>query len=601
MKKQSDSKHKKSREKVVSGFFSLIVPTFKRHKKRLFFGFSALFIVDFLQLMIPRVLKVGVDGLAEATISETRLLLLALLIVAIAIIVGISRYIWRNLILGFSRMLERDIRERIFSHILKMDLPFFEQQTTGKLMAHISNDVSAIQTACGMGLVAGIDGLVMSLVAIILMMSINIKLTLLVLLPMPFLAICTLLLSSRIHKKFDAVQSQFGLLTEFVRTTLVSIHFIKAYGIERFQTKSFDKLGRQYVRSNLSAAMLMGFMFPISTLVGNTGLLLVLYYGGTLVIENQITIGDFVAFTTYLYMLIWPIMAVGWVANLFQRGATSIDRIYTLLSKRALLSDSSDNEQMANLQPRFGIKHLTFAYPGAKRDILQDITLSIEPGILGITGPTGSGKSTLCKVLSRLYPVPDGAISLDDHDVNDLPLSAIRQKIGYVGQEPFLFSDSILSNIRFGIPDATLEDVQKCAKIAGVHNDILSFTDGYDTIIGERGVTLSGGQKQRVALARALLYDREILIIDDGLSALDVDTENEVFEKLKHHLKGKTVVIVSHRIKLLSMTDRVIILDEGQMVIEGTHEQLLQANSFYQAMHDKQIKNRPEVFMEDKR
>lgn len=578
------------RSHKIADLMSLVIPAFRRHRLRLLIGFIALISVDFMQLMIPRVLKVGVDGLSNQDITSSRLFQLSLIIVFIGLTVAVLRFLWRNLIIGFSRLLERDVRERIFNHTLKMDTAFFEQQTTGKIMAHISNDLNAVQMACGMGMVAAIDGFVMSSAAIILMLFINVKLTLLALLPMPLLILSTRILSSRLHRRFNTVQEEFGLLTEFVRSTLVSIRLIKGYSMEAFQADAFDKLGRNYVKSNLQVAMIQGFMFPASTLVGNLGLLLVLFYGGRLVVLEVITIGDFVAFTTYLYMLIWPIMAVGWVANLVQRGLTSLDRIYTLLLRKPLLHDV-DREVNRQLAPWFSLKNLSFNYPGSKITVLDAVSLEISPGILGITGPTGSGKSTLCKLLARLYPVADGSLFLDSEDVNSLPLDTVRSMISYAGQEPVLFSDTILSNIAFGKPDADHQEVRRCAEIAGVHDDIMGFKDGYDTMIGERGVTLSGGQKQRIALARALLYDRPVLLIDDGLSAVDVRTENHVLEALRSHFGNKTVVIVSHRIKLLSMTDRVVIIDDGKVAMEGSHDQLLSESPFYLAMHNKQVKS----------
>lgn len=568
----------------------LLLPTFRSNRLRLVAGFSALILVDLLQLTIPRIIKYAVDGLETLTITTTGLLQLGGLILVIASLVVVLRFTWRYLIIGFSRFLERAIRNRIFSHILKMDMPFFEKHSTGDLMAHSSNDLAAVQMACGMGMVAAIDALVMSLAAIGFMVAIHPGLTLLALLPMPLLAVSTRILSGKLHKRFATVQGQFSALTEFSRSTLISVGLIKAYTMENFQTERFDALGKEYVRSNLRVAAIQGLISPLATLVGSIGMLMVLFFGGRLVITNTITLGDFVAFITYLYMLIWPMMAIGWVANLVQRGLTSLGRIYNLVNSRSVLPDPvlPFEPEMFN-KPGFELKNLTFSYSSQSSPVLNKLTISFGPGIHGITGRTGSGKSTLCKVLARLYPLEDGTLFFGGTDVNQLPLQFIRSHIGYVGQEPVLFSDTIAANIALGRADASREEIIQAAVNAAIHEDILELKNGYDTMTGERGVKLSGGQRQRLALARALLCDRPVLIIDDGLSAVDVATEHEVFAGLRRHFEGKTVLIVSNRIKLLSMTDQIIILADGSIENEGNHEQLLEENLLYQSMFLKQM------------
>lgn len=557
-------------------------------------GLAALILVDFLQLIIPRFIKQGVDALETLSTTPSGLLRLAGLILMIAVLVVALRFTWRYLIIGFSRLLEQTVRNQIFSHILKMDAPFFERRTTGDLMAHSSNDLSAVQMACGMGLVAAVDALVMSLAAIGFMIAIHPQLTLLALLPMPFLAVATRILSGKLHRRFAKVQEEFSDLTEFSRSNLISIGLIKAYTMEGFQTGRFDNLGKKYVRSNLRVAVIQGLITPLATLVGSTGMLMVLYYGGLLVIETTITLGDFVAFITYLYMLIWPMMAIGWVANLVQRGLTSLGRIYDLVTSQAMLPDPVPAQELKRLvQPGFQLSHLTFSYPSGRTAALHDISLDLGPGIHGITGRTGSGKSTLCRVLTRLYPLTDGMLRFGGQEVNHLPLAFIRSHIGYVGQEPVLFSDTIAANIALGRPEASREEIIRAAGNAAVHDDIMALKDGYDTLIGERGVKLSGGQRQRLALARALLCDRPVLIIDDGLSAVDVATEHEVFAGLRRHFQGKTVVIVSNRIKLLSMTDHIIILADGAIQDEGQHEHLLAVNVLYRKMFEKQMQQDP--------
>jgi ATP-binding cassette, subfamily B, multidrug efflux pump len=573
----------------LSQLLSHLTPLFRKYKVRLFLGFAALIAVDFLQLTIPRLLKKGVDSLAAGTADQAILLRYGLFIILIAFFVIILRFIWRYTIIGFSRYLERAIRNRIFAHIVKLDTPFFERRTTGDIMAHASNDLNAIQMACGMGLVAAVDALVMSVAAIAFMAVIHAKLTFLALLPMPFLAIFTRILSARLHRRFTTVQEQFSLLTEFSRSTLVSVKLIKAYTMEKFQTREFDKLGRNYVKSNIRVARIQGLMFPIATLVGNMGMLLILFFGGRLVITGEISMGDFVAFITYLYMLIWPMMAIGWVTNLVQRGMTSLTRIDNLLSESSQLPDP-EGPLLPEKESLFELRNLTFTYPTANRPALKDVSLIIGPGIHGITGRTGSGKSTICKVLARLYPVPDGSVFFGGHDINTLAIDTICSHIAYVAQEPTLFSNSIAANIKLGNPDADDEQMRQAAKLAAIHDDIMAFPDQYQTIIGERGVKLSGGQRQRLALARALLIQRPVLLIDDGLSAVDVETEHEIFAKLRDHLQDKTVVIVSNRLKLLTMTDHTVILDDGAIAFNGKHEQLLEESSFYRTMFEKQMR-----------
>ena len=570
---------------------SLLGTTYRRHRWRLFAGFIALLSVDFLQLTIPRIIKRAVDGLESGNTGNSQLLYLGGLIILIALFVVFLRFTWRYLIIGFSRLIERDIRNRIFSHILKMDGPFFEKRTTGDLMAHSSNDLSAVQMACGMGMVAAVDALVMLVAAIGFMIAIHPLLTFLALLPMPLLAISTTVLSGKLHKRFSTVQSQFSLLTEFSRSTLVSIGLIKSYTMERFQTDHFDKLGKKYVKANLRVAMIQGLISPVATLVGNLGMLVVLFFGGKLVIESKITLGDFVAFIVYLYMLIWPVMAIGWVTNLVQRGATSLGRIYELISSSALVQNPEKGPDSDASYPGFSLKNLTFFYPSATLPALKEISLEFGPGIHGITGRTGSGKSTLCKLLTRLYPTKGGQLFFAGHDANHFPLSQIRSQVGYVSQEPILYSATIAENISLGHPEASMEEIRKAAQNAAIHRDILSFEKGYQTLIGERGVKLSGGQRQRLALARALLCDRQVLLIDDGLSAVDVETEQEVFDGLKHYFKNKTVIIISNRTKLLSMTDRIIVLAEGQVENIGSHKKLLAENTLYRSMYDKQMRH----------
>ena len=572
---------------TLASLLRLLRPAFRSHWLRLACGFLALIAVDLLQLIIPRFVKSAVDGLSAGTATSPMLLTLSVYVLVVAVLVAVLRFVWRYLIIGFSRILEKKLRDRLFDHVLRMDQPFFERWTIGDLMAHASNDLATVQMACGMGLVAAVDALVMSSAALGFMLAINVKLTLIALLPMPILIVCTRILSGRLHHRFNLVQEQFSLLTEFARANLVSIRLIKAYTLERFQEGRFQALGEAYAQSNLKVAAIQGLLFPLATLVGNVGMLLLLYYGGALVIDGQITIGSFVAFVSYLYMLIWPMMAVGWVANLAQRGITSLRRIHLLFDQQPVVSTGPTQEVPRAATTTYACRQLSFTYPAAVRPALTKLNLKIGPGLVGMAGRTGSGKSTLCKLLLRMYPVADGMLYFRGMDVNRLSQAGIRQCIAYVGQEPVVFADTIAANIALGRPEATMAEVETAARAAAIDADILGFADGYQSVIGERGVKLSGGQRQRLALARALLCDRPLLIIDDALSAIDVETEQQVLQGILATLQGKSVLLISHRVNILRHADRIVLLDEGRIVDEGRHEDLL-GNPFYRVMAEKQ-------------
>ncbi|MGA7877391.1 MAG: ABC transporter transmembrane domain-containing protein, partial [Desulfoferrobacter sp.] len=419
---------------------SVILPYLKRYATRIIVGFLALISVDFLQLWIPRIIKNAVDDLQMGVATSNRLLVYGGYIIAIALAIAALRFIWRKLLLGFSRLLEMHLRNRMISHILTLDKTFFQRMTTGEIMALATNDLSSVQLATGMGMVAAVDALFMGMAAIGFMAFIDLRLTLIAVAPMPFLAILTRFLSSRLHRRFKRVQEQFSTLTEYVRSTFSSIRLIKAYNQEKAQAERFNNLGETYVRNNLRLAAIYGTLFPLSGLIGNLSLFLVLFFGGRMAINGTITAGDFVAFITYLFIMTWPMMALGWVSDLFQRGVTSLDRINALLEERPTLKAPENVKFSSPVRGTITIKNLSFNYPNQQRPILRNISLNIRQGLfLGIVGPTGAGKTTLCNLLARLYPVPAGRILFDDMDVNRLSLEAIRGAIAYVPQEVVLF------------------------------------------------------------------------------------------------------------------------------------------------------------------
>lgn len=564
----------------------------RRHWAKLAVGFSALMLVDLIQLFIPRIIKDAVDSLQRGSASARGLLMCGVYITAIALLIAVLRYVWRQLIFGFSRTVEIDLRNRMFSHLLSLDKSFFQRTTTGEVMALATNDLNSVQLATGMGGVAFIDAVFMGFAAFGFMLYISPILTFIALAPMPLLTFLTRVLASRLHGRFKKVQEQFSLLTEFVRSSLSSIRLVKAYNQEELQTRRFDEMGEVYVRDNLSMATVNGTLFPIAGFIANTSMLLVLIFGGRLTISGAITAGDFVAFISYLFIMTWPMMALGWVTDLFQRGITSLSRIEALLDEKPSLADRDETftaderrdvrEPLRASRGKIEVKNLSFTYRGQVAPSLQEVDLHIKPGMfLGIVGRTGAGKTTLCNLLARLFPVEDGSLFFDGRDVNSMPIASIRSAIAYVPQDILLFSETIAFNIALGWPEASPEEIERVAKAAAIHDDIALMPNGYETRIGERGVKLSGGQRQRIAIARALLLDRPIIMIDDGLSAVDMETEHAIIRSIASYLEGRTCVIVSHRIAPLIDADEIVVMERGRVVDRGSHVELIERSAFY--------------------
>ena len=571
------------------GAVGLISPYFRRYIGKVSAGFLALVAVDFLQLVIPRVIKNAVDALQFGTATSNGLLAAGAIIIVLALFIAVLRFLWRNMLLGFSRSVETDLRSRLFAHLLTLDRAFFQRRTAGEIMALATNDLSSVQLATGMGLVAFVDAAFMGVAAIAFMAYINPWLTLIAVAPMPFLAIITRYLSARLHRRFKKVQEQFSDLTEFVRSTFSGVRLLKAYNQEMGQSERFERMGKTYIHDNMRLSFIYGALFPISGLLANASLLLVLVFGGRMAIGGTLTAGDFVAFINYLLLMTWPMMAIGWVADLFQRGMTSLGRIQSLFDERPCLLDHVPPATTPLLNGGVQLRNLSFTYPNQSQAVLRDLDLEIRPGqFIGLVGRTGSGKTTLCHLLTRLYPVADGTVLFDGQDVNHLPLAVVREAIAYVPQEVILFSDTIAFNISMGKPEASPEEIEAAARAAAIHDEIMAMKDGYQTRIGERGVKLSGGQRQRVAIARALLLDRPIIIIDDALSAVDMETEHAIIRSIAGYLKGHTCLIVSHRIAPLADAHEILVMERGRIVARGDHDALLAASPFYATIYRQQ-------------
>jgi ATP-binding cassette subfamily B protein len=569
--------------------YRILLPYFRRNLGILAIGVSSLLIVDLLQLFIPRVIKLAVDDLTRYQATSTRLLSYAGMVLALALGIVVFRFVWRRCLFGHSRRVEEALRNRLFAHLQTLSFSYFDRANTGDLMAHATNDVQAVQLAAGMGLVALTDTLVLGTAAIGFMLYINPSLTLIALLPMPFIALFARTISKIFYERFQKVQASFSQLTERARENLAGIRTIKAYTQETAETNRFDKAGRNYIAENLRMVKISGLFSPMSLIFTNLSMALVLVIGGKLTILNTISVGDFVAFNSYLLLLTWPMMALGWMINLFQRGSASLGRIQEILNTISEAPEIVKIPKKSLIQGNIESRSLTFTYPGSNLPALEDIHLSIKPGqLVGIVGRTGAGKSTLCQLLPRLYNTPPGQLYLEGEDIDRLPLDELRRAIAVVPQDPFIFADTVHANICFGNPDASTEEMIKAAEAAHLLDEILALPHQFDTILGERGVTLSGGQKQRLTLARALMLSTPLLILDDCFSSVDLETELAILANLRRYLKARTTLIASHRLEAMRAADVIFVLEGGRLREQGSHDQLLAQKGIYAALYRRQ-------------
>ncbi|MGW8186657.1 MAG: ABC transporter ATP-binding protein [Desulfobacterales bacterium] len=564
----------------------LIKPYFSENSRLIAAGMVSLIIVDFLQLFIPRVIKRAVDDLTAVRIEPAGLMRYALQIVGIAVLIGIFRFVWRHCLLGTSRRVEEGLRNELLSHIQTLSPSYFDRMKTGDLMAHATNDIQQVRMAVGMGLVALNDALVLGAASIGFMAYINLKLTLLVLIPMPLLVVGTRFFSRKMHRRYQEVQGAFADLTEAVRERFSGIRVIKSHGWEDHEAGRVNDISRGYIKENIDLVKITGAFFPMMGFLTNLSLAIVIFVGGRQTITQTITPGDFVAFISYLGLLTWPMMALGWVTNLIQRGKASLDRLTRIMTTRPEIVDNPGAKTLGRSRGAVAFENVRFTYAAGKdgnsQPVLTGIDLDIQPGsVLGIVGPPGSGKTTLLNLIPRLYDVSGGRILLDGEDIRSLKLRDLRAQLAVVPQEPFLFAGSIRQNITLGYPERDDRALISAADQAAVHNTITSFPNGYDTIVGERGVILSGGQKQRIALARALLHAARILILDDPISQVDLDTGNRMVATFRAMAGKRTILIASHRLSAIRFADAIIALENGRIIERGTHRELMENNRYY--------------------
>lgn len=575
--------------------FRFIFQYIKRHKMQYILGLVTLFIVDFANIYIPKMTGNITDGLTAHTMDWSQVKTALWSIFLLGAVIALGRFLWRYFFFGAARSIERELRNEMFAHLEKMSVEYYNEHKTGDLMTRFTSDLNSIRMAIGMAVISSFDATVMAVMVIVQMMRyVNVKLTLLAVIPMLFILFGELYYGKIIHKRFMARQESVSNLTDFVQESFSGVRVIKAFVQERAQLKEFLKANQDTMDKNLSIAKMQSVVMPLLDVIIGVSSLITLVYGGYLALIGDITLGRFVAFNQYVGMLVWPMLACGESINMISQGAASIRRVRDVLEEKPEIFDSSEvlqgeAEEIEELKGEISFQHLTFIHRGHSEPTLKDINLEVPVGTtLAIIGRTGNGKSTLVNLLLHLYTTRPGMILIDGRDINTIPLKALRKNIAYVPQDNFLFSDSLKSNIAFGQDEIDMEEITRATKAACIHENIVAFPDGYETIVGERGVTLSGGQKQRSSIARALMKDAPILILDDALSAVDTDTEEHILRNLKENRKGRTTILIAHRISTIQNADVIMVLEDGEAKEIGNHESLMKLGGIYKDMFEKQ-------------
>lgn len=571
--------------------FHLIKPYLIKHRFRILIGLTCLIAVDFMQLYIPRLVKQAVDGLTVFRTNTTELFQLALIIIGLAVGIACLRYVWRRCLIGLSMYVEEGLRNRLFGHLHTLSAAYYNRTPTGDLMARATNDIKQIRMATGMGLVAITDAVVLGIAAIGFMAYIDVRLTLYLLIPMPGIVLTTRLFGKKMHRRYQEVQAGFSTMTETVREFFSGIRVIKINNRQPQTAQRFEKGSDDYIQLNLRLARITRMFIPLMIFFSNLSLAVVIFLGGRQTITATITPGEFVAFISYLGLLTWPMMALGWLINLIQRGRASLDRIDAIIQTRPEIVAKPPVVAPETIRGDLALTDVRFHYPAGHDEdresekpvpVLNGITLRVSPGeSIGIVGPPGTGKTTILNLIPRLYDVTSGVIRVDGEDIRHMDPARLRSHIAVVPQEPFLFSGTLNENIVFGTEAADEDKLTAALKAAALDRTIEGFDDGLDTLVGEKGVILSGGQKQRVALARALYREFPILLLDDPISQVDIETADIIIQTLKRLNGRRTIIMVSHRLSALRYTDRIVVLENGRVTATGTHEELVAGGGYY--------------------
>ncbi len=567
-----------------------LLPYLGRYRRKLAIGAFMVLMTGLAGMCAPWVLKYVIDDL-QAAFAREKLYYYALLILGIAATEGFFRFWMRKILIGVSREIEYDLRNDFLAHLQKMSLTFFQSRSTGDIMSRATNDLNAVRSVLGPGIMYSATTIITVVIATGILLHLNWKLTLLAYIPLALASLTVKKVGQQVHERFERIQEQFSAISTKAQENLSGIRVVKAFAREEWEVREFDKLNRDYVRRSVSLIRLWGIFYPMmSALIGMSSVAL-LWWGGREVIQGRLSLGEFVAFLGYLAMLTWPTIATGWVINIFQRGAASMGRILELMNLEPEIRDLPTASVPQRIDGNVEIRNLSFRYPGSVRSVLENISVNIAAGeTLAIVGHTGSGKSTLINLIPRLYDPPPGTVFVDGRDVREWPIADLRRLVGYVPQETFLFSDTIRENIIFGRNGAVADaEVEWAAAISHVAGDISGFPNLYGTIVGERGITLSGGQKQRVAISRAVSVSPRILILDDALSSVDTYTEEKILEGLAEVMKNRTSIIVSHRISTVRNAHQIIVLSDGAIVERGNHDELMLLDGVYADLYRKQL------------
>jgi len=563
---------------------------FLRYKKKLAWGVFFIILSDIGAVYIPLLLKDAINSF-NGTVTVQQLFRYGTLIVVTAFFSGVFRYFIRQTIIVVSREIEYDLRHDFWSHIQRLPLRYFQNNATGNIMAHATNDINAVRMFIGPAVMYSVDTGITLVMVIALMISLNFSLTVYSLLPLPFLSYLVYKIGKKIHERFTKIQEKFADLTTKAQENFSGIRVIKSYVREINEIQSFNKMSRDYLDRNMKMVKVQALLMPILFSITGISLVIVMLVGGDYIISHTMNLGQLIAFTFYLGILIWPMIAFGWVVNIVQQGEASMKRLNKIFHEPYEIMDTEEtDENITRLDGEIEFRNVSFKYGEHLPYVLKNINLRIPKGSnIAIMGYTGTGKTTFINLIPRLYDVTEGEILIDGKNVKKISLNVLRKNIGYVQQEPFLFSDTLYNNISYGLKDINPERVEQAARTANFDKDVQSFPNGYETISGERGITLSGGQKQRATLARALAIDPKILILDDSFSSVDTNTEEEILKNLKDFMKGRTSIIISHRISTVKDADKIIVLSGGKIVEQGTHEELVAIEGIYADLHYKQL------------